>query len=310
MTRVTRTYVEGRHGQVHARVAAPDANAATSVRRPVLFIHMSPMTGRIFERLVGEIGADRLAVAFDTPGYGHSDAPGRQPSIEVYADALHEAMASLMAQGTLPPATRFDVMGYHTGALVAAAMAARHPEAIGRLVLVGAPLFDSTERKTFRSYYGPHSHAPSEDGSHLARRWRGFCHHYRRPGMSLEQVAEHFEEALTGGDKAWWGHAAAFDYDLEAALRTLAHPALVLRTGDDLAAQTEKARGISPLLDMLDVPGWGHGFATSHAAEVAALLRHWLDAGAPHRAALEAQLPESAQGPCWPPAEAGSFAPR
>ncbi|MBT0667100.1 alpha/beta fold hydrolase [Novosphingobium profundi] len=294
MQRPRRRYLDGRYGQVHGRIARPtDAPDA----RAILFIHMSPMTGHIFERLVGEMGQDRLAAAFDTPGYGQSDAPPCLPSIEDYADALAEAMEALA------PGTPYDVMGYHTGSLTATALAARFPERIGRLVLVGAPIFTPEERATFRAYYGPK--APREDGEHLARRWRGFVHHYRRPGMSLEEVAEHFEEATTGGANAWWGHAAAFDYDLEAALRTLAHPALILKTGDDLAAQTEPARHLSPHITMLDAPGWGHGFATREAGDVAQLLRGWLD-GVQDRAIA---APPSALGPCWPPAEAGSFAP-
>lgn len=298
MTPVRRFYLDGRFGQVHGRVAQPET---FSGQRPILFIHMSPMTGRIFEALVAEMGQDRLAVAFDTPGYGHSDPPAEQPSIESYADALEEAMSSLS------PDTPFDVMGYHTGSLTATALAARHPDRVGRLVLIGAPIFSEDERGQFRNYYGPKT--PSEDGEHLARRWRGFVHHYRRPGMSLEEVAEHFEEALTGGANAWWGHAAAFDYDLKAALTALGHPTLILKTGDDLATQTELARNLSPRITMLDAPGWGHGFATAHHAQVASLLRDWLDADLDSQDTKPPVAPSSAQGPCWPPRDAGSFAP-
>ncbi len=298
MKPVRRIYRDGRFGQVHGRLAMPPES---SVKRPILFIHMSPMTGRIFEALVGRMGEDRLAVAFDTPGYGHSDAPSAQPSIETYAEALFEVM------DLLAPDTPFDVMGYHTGSLTATALAARFPERVGRLVLIGAPLFTPDERIEFKSYYGPKP--PSADGEHLARRWRGFVHHYRRPGMSLDEVAEHFEEALTGGANAWWGHAAAFDYDLGAALGALAHPTLVLKTGDDLAVQTEQARGLSPHLEMLEVPGWGHGFATRESGEVATLLRAWLDAEDPAARAAALVAPPSARGPCWPPQDSGSFAP-
>lgn len=218
MTAVRRRYVEGHFGQVHARIAQPDRDCG---KRPLLLIHMSPMTGRIFEALAGEMGEDRLSVAFDTPGYGQSDAPDTQPSIETYAAALGEAMEALAPDGP------FDILGYHTGSLTATALAALSPGRVGRLVLIGAPLFSPDERATFRSYYGPTS--PCADGEHLAKRWRGFVHHYQRPGMSLEEVAEHFEEAMTGGANAWWGHAAAFDYELEAALKALAHPTLILR---------------------------------------------------------------------------------
>lgn len=300
MTAVRRRYVEGRFGQVHARIAQPVKDGG---KRPLLLIHMSPMTGRIFEVLAGEMGEDRLSVAFDTPGYGQSDAPDTQPTIKTYAAALGEAMDALAPDGPI------DVLGYHTGSLTATALAALSPARVGRLVLIGAPLFTPQERTTFKSYYGPTS--PSADGEHLAKRWRGFVHHYQRPGMSLDEVAEHFEEAMTGGANAWWGHAAAFDYDLEAALKALAHPTLILKTGDDLARQTEPARHLSPHIDMLDAPGWGHGFATTHARDVAGVLRAWLDAGSREARAgvMDAPAPASALGPMWPPPEAGSFAP-
>jgi len=73
------------------------------------------------------------------------------------------------------------------------------------------------------------------------------------------------------------GFFAAFSYDFEGALRSVAHPVLLLNPSDDLHEATLRAK---PLLKvdgrMLDLPGWTHGFLQARAEETAALLRTFL----------------------------------
>jgi len=295
MTAVRRHYVDGPHGQMHLRVARPDAATAP----PLLCIHMSPMTGRVFERVLGEIGRDRLALAFDTPGYGQSDAPAAPPSIEDYAAAL---LAGLEAFGVTGPV---DLAGYHTGGMTALAMAALAPARVRRLVVIGAAILTDAERQAFSAHYGPK--APDADGGHLLRRWRGFVYHHLRPGVALADVADAFREAMTGGANDWWGHAAAFAFDQAAALARLDQPALILNLGDDLSAYAARAAGLAPRSHLLDLPGWGHGFLDQHSADAAALLRSFLDA--PDAAPFDRlHVPASALGDRYPP-EDSSFAP-
>jgi hypothetical protein len=55
-------------------------------------------------------------------------------------------------------------------------------------------------------------------------------------------VAEVFADALRNPGISWWGHRAAFKYDLAAELRRVEQPVLVLNPDDDLHAQKNRAK--------------------------------------------------------------------
>ena len=295
MVGIARNYVDGLYGQMHLRMARP----AIAGKTALMCIHMSPMTGRIFEPLMRTLGEDRLVLAFDTPGFGMSDAPDAPPSIDDYARAL---LTGLDALGIDEPV---DIMGYHTGSMIAVALARIAPDRIRRLLMVSAPIFPEDERVAFRSHYGPR--VPQADGSHLARRWKNFFYHYHRPGVTIEAVEDAFSDALLGGAIEWWGHRAAFDYDLADNLAEVGHPILILNTGDDLDQQTRRAQGLAAKSTILEVPGWGHGFLGQHTADVAGLSRAFLDA-ADQQEFETLTVPASAACPRYPE-QTGSFPP-
>lgn len=104
-----------------------------SVRRwgagnPVLLLHGLGASGRYWDRLAEE--ATRFAgVAPDLLGFGRSLKPaGSSYSVEEHLDAL----APLLEDGSV-------VVGHSTGAILAAALAARERERVAALLLVGLP---------------------------------------------------------------------------------------------------------------------------------------------------------------------------
>lgn len=295
MTVVKRHYVDGPFGQMHLRCA----NRAGGAQVPLLCIHMSPMTGRVFERFLGEIGQDRTAVAFDTPGYGQSDAPPAPPEIEDYARALLAGLGAFGIEGPL------DVMGYHTGGKTAAALANMAPARVRRLVIIGAAILSDPERADFSGYYG--AKPIDVEGSHILRRWRGFVYHNLRPGVTIDDVADAFREAMTGGSNEWWGHRAAFRFDFATELKWLRQTALIMNLGDDLDVQTRRADGLAPHSRIVELPGWGHGFLDHHRQDAARLVRSFLDA-AEGQEFGSLDIPASALAPRYP-AGATTFAP-
>lgn len=263
---VRRTYAEARFGQLHLRIARPEEPSAPSL----MCFHMSPMSGRIYERFLGHIGTDRVAIAADTPGFGMSDAPPAAPEIIDYAGAMSDVIDMLDLPGPV------DVMGYHTGSKIAVELALLRPERIRRLILIAAPILTEGERQALREHYGPQT--PTQDGSHLAALWRSFLHYNLSPSLTIEHVADAFPDMLLGRNIAWWGHRAAFNHYLDRRLPSLSQPVLVFNPQDDLWEFTARAAPYLRNGRIVDLPGWGHGFLDGFTADAAALTRSFLDA--------------------------------
>lgn len=264
MTR--RLYVDGPFGQIHVRVAAP----VESAKPALVCFHMSPMSGRIYERFIDVIGRERTAIAIDTPGFGMSDPPPAPPSIADYSRAMAAAIAALDLNEPV------DLMGYHTGSMIAADLAAARPELVRRLVLVSAPIFTEAERAEMRRLYRPV--APALDGSHLLQRWTGFVHHNLRGGLSLEDVADMFPDGLLGRNRAWWGHNAAFGFAADMRLPEIPLTVLLLNPDDDLATYTRRAPALMRNGRLVEAPHWGHGFLDASTEAAARLVGSFLDA--------------------------------
>ena len=259
-----RAYGEYANGQMHFRIAQPKA----AEHNPLVCLHMSPSSGRIYETLLREMGLDRIAIAPDTPGFGESDPPDNPPEIADFARANFSLLDQL---GITEPV---DVMGYHTGSLTAMEMARQQPERIRRLVLVSAAIFTEKELAEMKVEFAPQP--IYEDGQHLVDLWQEL-RLWRDPAQSLEATQWNFAEQLRGGQTAWWGHRAAFNYPREDVLPKLSLPILILNPEDDLYEYTKRA---APLLQngrVHNLPGWSHGFLDIHTTEVAKLLRNFLD---------------------------------
>ncbi|MET0241257.1 MAG: alpha/beta hydrolase [Sphingobium sp.] len=268
MVAVRRLYVDGPFGQIHLRVAG-----APSDRPALLCFHMSPMSGRIFARFIGEMGRDRLAVAVDTPGFGMSDTPAEMPEVADYARAMAAVIDALEIDGPV------DLMGYHTGSLISCDLARFRPAQVRRIVLVSAPLLTDEERAQMRDLYKRTE--PSLDGEHLMKRWRGYVHHNLGRGLDLEAVADMFPDGLLGRNKAWWGHRAAFNHQPDMGLPEVRQPIMIINPGDDLQQFTPRAKDLLVNGRIVDRPEWGHGFLDASTKDAEALVRGFLDSAEP-----------------------------
>lgn len=261
---VRKSYVDGPFGQVHLRLAEP---ASADHHPPLLCFHMSPNSGVIYEAWIEEMGRDRTTIAPDTPGFGMSDPPPTRPGIEDYARAMIQVIDSL---GRAP----VDLMGYHTGSMIAVEVAKQASHLVRKIVMVSAPVFTDDELEDFRTLYGPWS--PDEDGRFLAEKWKA-NRFWEMDGITPEMTAAKFADAIRRPQISWWGHAAAFDYDLRSVLPALAHPALVLAPEDDLVAHTRRGSALMADPQIRELAGWGHGFLDLHTAEAAGIVREFLD---------------------------------
>lgn len=259
---VQRGYTDGPFGQIHYR-SAGDRSSIT----PLLLLHPSPLSGLVWDGFLPVIAADRQVLAPDTPGFGESVPPSSAPEIEDYA----KAMASFVEAHGL---NRIDIMGYHTGSLTALEIARLYPDLVRKVVMISATVFTEEEREAFREQYKTQTVA--EKGIGLTERW-GFIDKFWRDEDDPGRKWEIFLAGQRHHDVMHWGHRAAFNFDMEDALKSASVPILILNPEDDLWEYTPRA---APLMNngrVHDLPGWTHGFLDRHPDHIATLVRDFLD---------------------------------
>lgn len=262
---VRRRFVETRAKQVHVRSVVPSGAGKT----PVLCLHMSPVSSRNFEPLLARLGKDRPAFAADIPGFGESEPPQAMPSIADLADIMTDVIKDLAGSGPI------DLMGDHTGAVIAVDLAARYPKLIRKVALNTVPYFNAAERAerlAHSAYEGP-----SDDAAHLRKRWDSMVRLYG-PYMDMREVERNFVEALRGGPFGHWGHSAVFSYDMDPVLPKIAQPMLIFRPKDGLEENTLRAKPLLKNAEVIDLLQYGYGFMETQADEIAGYLRGFYDA--------------------------------
>ena len=262
---VKRLYIDGPEGQLHVRVNQP---SSCLDKLPLYCIHQSPSSSVALAALVAAMGEDRACAAGDTPGFGESDPPENRPEIEDYAMS-HGAIIDGLGWNS-----QINLFGFFTGSKIAVALALARPEQIKSLVLFGAPLYKDEELDHERTTYKADLY--DWEAGYLNKWWR----HLRKGAPSpypLSLFARHFAEIQRGGPQSWWGHRAAFNFDLREWLPKLSQPTLVLCSADP---QGEKSLGaVNYLKDgrSVHIPYMGQGLLDLHTAEVCAHLRFFLD---------------------------------
>jgi pimeloyl-ACP methyl ester carboxylesterase/catechol 2,3-dioxygenase-like lactoylglutathione lyase family enzyme len=259
--RIRREFVAARYGQLHLRRAEP--RQPGGLHAPVVLLHQTPLSSRMFSEFLPQIARDRTVLALDTPGYGESDGPPAPVLLGDYAEALHDVIAELKEP--------VDLVGYHTGALIAAEIAARHPESVRRLVLISVPVFSVERRRTLQT-----TTALAEDGAPLLAEWKSTMS-VRPPGQSLELAARIVAEKQRAGSRAAWAMAAVQAYDPQPRLRLITAPTTIIRPKDGLWESGAVAAQLIPGARLIDAPQWAFGLFDAAPAEVAALVRTALD---------------------------------
>jgi len=266
---LSRAYVPGVYGQVHLYVAEP-ANPATRRRTPLVLFHEGPVSGLEFTILMRQLGADRRVLAPDTPGYGMSDPPPGPLSIEGYAEAL---MVSLRTAG-IPRGTKFDVFGFHTGALLAAEFAARYPKDVRRLVLAGIPYRTGDDRAEHLASLD-RDEKPIDLDRWFAVIWKSTV--LDNPELDPNRTVRRAVETLLPMNHRWYGFDAVYRYDIEGRFPLITQPTLVLLMHESLLEPTTRALPLlrhAPAIDMPEADA--HAFDT-HPDRVAKTMTAFLD---------------------------------
>jgi len=261
--RVRRGYFESRFGQLHVHNAIPPGGGFEE-GTPLLCIHQTAGSGRVFERFLALAGRDRSVYAPDLPGFGESDPPPTRPTIADYAGAIGDFLDTMRFR-------QIDILGLQAGSLVAAEMAVARPKQIRRVVMVSVPVLNDAERDAFRRG----SSSPTEDGSHLLTEWKRTLESYG-PAVPLETRARAFAEKLKSGVHPTWALAAAQQYASRERLALVTQSALVLRPKDDFWEATLRARELLPKARFIDLADQGNGLFESIPEVVVEVTREFL----------------------------------
>ena len=265
--RLRREYIAGRFGQLHLRIAMPDKGARGAA--PLVLFHQTPLSGRMFERVLPHLAKGRTVIAVDTPGYGESDRPVERPDLAAYGDAKLNALAARYGR-------RFDLLGYHTGAAIALDLAARRRE-VRRLVLVSAPLFDAARRQALLDQLSSGKDPFPADGAELMRQWNGSVSS-RAPGQSMDDVARLVAEKQRPGRYFEWALQAAMEADLAGLAAQVSVPTLVVAPHDGLQVPSADAARLTAA-KLIERPDWKYGLFDAAPHDVAGVVNAFLDGG-------------------------------
>ena len=231
--RLRRGFVAHPQGALHFRWAGEGA--------PLVGLHESPRSSLSLLPLLEGLAARRTFIAFDTPGYGHSDAlPQEVPEGEDFAAAFLTAFDALGLE-------RSSIYATHTGAALAVHLALARPERVAALLLDGFAAFTPPERADFiECYLAPFE--PAWDGSHLAQLWSRckdlytwFPYNHREPATRLAfdpppmaRLHDTVLGFLMAGAGYVKGYRCAAAIDPDAAVAALRVPTTITARPDDL----------------------------------------------------------------------------
>src|SRR3954452_15443059 len=100
----------------------------------LIFLHGLGASWQSWLENIPEFARDHRVVAMDLPGFGCSDLPEHDITIEYYADWAFRLLDALGID-------RGALVGHSMGGFIAADMAIRQPERVQRLALVSAAVF-------------------------------------------------------------------------------------------------------------------------------------------------------------------------
>jgi len=238
---------------------------------PIVFLHGWGLNGRIWHALVESL-PERACLAPDLPGYGNA------PFVTPYdPDTLADRLA------TSAPAI---LVGWSLGGLVALAWAARRPDTVRGLVLVGAtPAF-------VRRDDWPHGMATElfdEFARALAQDWRATLQRFlalqARGGEAARRVIERLRaELFAHGEPVPETLAAGLELlrntDLRPRLPAVRCPTLIVHGGHDTLCPPAAAEWLAANLAharLALLPRAAHAPFLSHPDEFVARLTEFID---------------------------------
>ncbi|MGI9229642.1 MAG: alpha/beta fold hydrolase [Gammaproteobacteria bacterium] len=225
-------YVDTSLGQIHLAI---HPGRETPGLPDLVCLHPIPYSGIYFNSLIPAINAGRDIITPDYPGYGSSDFYSATPGITDYAATIAELLQ------TLTPDEPVDLLGFHTGCLVAAELQLTRPELVRRSILFDVPYFNQATRQQMLQQTNEGKTVPGSDQECLAPAWEFNISKRLDAEVPLTRAFELFVEQLRAGENANSGFYAAFNCPCEEKFSQLKGEYLVLASRSSLHDATLQA---------------------------------------------------------------------
>ena len=240
-----RGYAKGPYGLVHYH------DTQTGAGVPMVLLHQAPMSHRQFNAVYGLLSARGVrAIGIDTPGFGMSDPTPFVPQVSDWASSVIAVLDHLK----IP---RADMVGHHTGSLIATEVSLQFPKRVHKVVLNGPFPITESERKLFLDDLQKNEvdFEYRADGSHLAESFVKRSKFFGA-GADPRHITRMQVEKFQGFSPFWYGHNAAYRYDHASTLSRMTHPTLILtNTGDMAYPMAQRARQLRPDMAYVELPG-------------------------------------------------------
>ena len=214
---IERGLVKTEHGYIHYRAAGGG--------QPIMLFHINQQSSALMLELLQALAPRHRAVAMDYPSHGHSDPIAQQPD---FADYVRCAVAVMDALGI----ARTAALGEAVGAGVSVALANAVPDRVSHVVLVNCP-FSPDRTRTATHVRELQSGLRPEDASGFPlTRTLDFMRE-KDPGHAPMQPTQSWMDRintaqLEAGRNRWQAVTALARFDLDAGLRALRQPTLLL----------------------------------------------------------------------------------
>ncbi|SER80773.1 alpha/beta fold hydrolase [Sphingobium sp. YR768] len=251
---IDRAYLPSRYGLLHYRIVRP---AVPGDLPPLLCMHQTPGNGGDWAPVMPALGKRRIVIAVDTPGYGMSDPPPAPVTIEDFAEVMAAFLSDLAKAGIVGEGP-VDLLGYHTGSLIATQLACAFPDLIRRVAMFGLAAYPPDMRATKLARLREHFPVPQRNLDHVEKLW-AIMLELSDPRMSAEQMHVAMAECLRLGTRMPWAYEAVYRYDFLEAMTRVVQPALILNPQDDLWDVTRDTSDGFPQGRRHDMPGVRHG---------------------------------------------------
>ncbi|HET6689939.1 MAG TPA: alpha/beta fold hydrolase [Miltoncostaeaceae bacterium] len=235
---------------------------------PLVLLHAFPLDAGLWSGVVPALEADRTVVMPEFPGLGGAPArPGA--SVDGFADDVAALIAGL-------PGGRAAVGGLSLGGYAALALAARHPERVGALILSNTRAEPDTEQAAAAR----HASAAAVRAGGYAEFLDGFVPRMVAPGDTAAlQATRAMADAQDPEAVAVALEALAGRADRRPDLAAMDMPALVIASSEDVLtppALSEAMVAAMPDARLHVMDGAGHLSALERPAEWADVVRAFL----------------------------------